>query len=121
MSSTGKQSFGQIIEADLKDVWTDVEVFGEDVVQDIEALSASEVTAITTAATGLLSTFVPKQIAQVQAWVKEFAAEVGDGAITSEGAVTAVLNKDAAGEGSFLNSVASTALSALVSAFIAAL
>lgn len=120
MSSAGI-SFGQQIEADLKEAWQDVEAFGEEVVKDAELLTQREISAITTAATGFLSSFVPKQIAQVKEWVEEFVKEVGEGTIDSEAAVTAVLNKDAASEGTFLNSVASTALSALVTAFIAAL
>lgn len=121
MSSTGTQSFGQIIEADARAVWQDIEQFGEAALEKGEALAENEVSAIVTASKGLLGNFVPQQIAAIKSWVEEFAGEVGTGQITTETATTAILNKDAAAEGSFLNSVASTGLSALVAAFIAAL
>lgn len=123
MSSTASAplQFGATIENDLKEVWTDIETFGEQALAEGEDLAENEVSAISTAATGLLGTFLPAQIANIKTWVDEFVKEIGDGEVTGEAAVTAILNKDSASEGSFLNSVGSAALSALVSAFLAAL
>lgn len=114
-------TFGQQIENDLKTAWADAEAFGEAALKEGGAIATNEEAALQNAATGLLSNFVPAQVALVEGWVKEVVSDLGAG-VGIDAAVTGVLNKDAAaGEKSFLAGEKTTAIAALTGSFLSAL